>query len=279
MGESVPPFVLFTDLDGTLLDAGYRPGPASAALARLRGRGVPVVFCSSKTRAEQEPLRASLGVTEPFIVENGSAVLIPGPCDDLPAWHGYGLYLLGVGADRVRSVLGRLRDRVGLGYRGFGEMSVGAVARATGLDRAGAARARQRDFSETLVGLSIGERAVLEPALRAEGLQLASGGRFHTVTGAAADKGSALRWLMERLRRQHASRELGSVAVGDSENDLPMLAAADRAFVVAREGGAHVRLPGAEQLQGVGPAGFAELVDRLLGGGPAPAGPASRVRR
>ena len=83
MGHDAPPFVLFTDLDGTLLDERYRAGAAAPALARLRSVSVPVVFCSSKTRAEQEPLRRRHRVGGPFIVENGSAVLIPPPCPDL----------------------------------------------------------------------------------------------------------------------------------------------------------------------------------------------------
>jgi ribosomal protein L37E len=37
----------------------------------LRKRSIPVVFCSSKTRAEIEHLRKATEVTDPFIIENG----------------------------------------------------------------------------------------------------------------------------------------------------------------------------------------------------------------
>ena len=40
-----PSFVLFTDLDGTLLDARtYDPGPSVHALDRCRRLGIPVVM-------------------------------------------------------------------------------------------------------------------------------------------------------------------------------------------------------------------------------------------
>jgi predicted mannosyl-3-phosphoglycerate phosphatase (HAD superfamily) len=70
--------VIFTDIDGTLLELETYSYAASAdAVARLVQAGVPVVLCSSKTRAEQEPLRHALNIADPFIVENGSAIIAP----------------------------------------------------------------------------------------------------------------------------------------------------------------------------------------------------------
>lgn len=258
--------VLFTDLDGTLLGDDGLPGPAARALARLAAAGVPVVWCSSKTRLEQEALRRVLGADGPFIVENGSAVLVPGSPPDLPRRSGYGLGLLGVEAVQVRAELGRQRGRLGVSFRGFHELPTAELAAITGLDLEAAERARAREFSETLVGLSDADRSVLEPALAERGLRLACGGRFHTVTGVGADKGAALRWLMARLRRAPGGSGLRSLAVGDSENDLAMLRAADRAYLVARVDGGPVAPEGVERLGGVGPHGFAELVDLLLAG-------------
>ncbi len=263
-GAGAPRLVLFTDLDGTLLDASYRPGPAAEAVARLQAGGVWVVFCSSKTRAEQEPLRSQLGVPAPFIVENGSAVLVPAPCPDLPQAEGMGRHVLGEPVERVRAALREVRESLALRFRGFAEMSDEAVAAATGLDLAGARRARWREYSETVVGLGERDAARLQEGLRSAGLQLASGGRFHTVSGRGADKGRALSWLMDWTRRRYGSPDLGSVAVGDSDNDVPMLRAADRAFLVARSDGRWPRLDGAERLRAVGPEGFAALARRML---------------
>lgn len=259
--------VLFTDLDGTLLDAGYRPGPATEALARLNAAGVPVVFCSSKTRFEQAALRAELGVGGPFVVENGSAVYVPPPCPDLPTRGGLGVHVLGVRAARCRDAARTLRTRLGVRFRGFSEMTATEVSDVTGLDEPAAERARSREYSETLVGLTEADAALLAEALAVQGLRLLPGGRHHTVSGGGADKGAALRWLRARLRAASGDPGLEAVAVGDSQNDVGMLAAADRAFLVARPDGRWPDAPAATRLAGVGPKGFAELANRLLGPG------------
>jgi ribonucleotide monophosphatase NagD (HAD superfamily) len=50
----MPSPLVFTDLDGTLLDHDtYDWTPARDALDRLTRAGIPVVFTSSKTAAEQ----------------------------------------------------------------------------------------------------------------------------------------------------------------------------------------------------------------------------------
>lgn len=71
MGQTTR-LVIFTDLDGSLLDTEtYRFDAARATLEELTACQVPMVLCASKTRAEVEPLRQELGNTDPFIIENG----------------------------------------------------------------------------------------------------------------------------------------------------------------------------------------------------------------
>ena len=74
------PLLVFTDLDGTLLDhETYDHSPARPALSRLKAIGAGVVLASSKTAAEIAPLRSDLGLEDwPAIVENGGGVLAPG---------------------------------------------------------------------------------------------------------------------------------------------------------------------------------------------------------
>ena len=70
--------VIFTDLDGTLLDRQtYSWEQAASAINWVKERRIPLVFCSSKTRVEQEVIQAELNIAEPFIVENGSAIFFP----------------------------------------------------------------------------------------------------------------------------------------------------------------------------------------------------------
>ena len=70
--------IIFTDLDGTLLDdASKSHTPAVPAIRLVEERGIPLIFCSSKTRAEIEYYREKIGNRHPFIVENGGAIFIP----------------------------------------------------------------------------------------------------------------------------------------------------------------------------------------------------------
>jgi HAD superfamily hydrolase (TIGR01484 family) len=67
--------VLFTDIDGTLIDHHtYDAGFTHDAVHALIDKGVAVVFCSSKTFAEQHYLQQQLGIRQPMIVENGGGV-------------------------------------------------------------------------------------------------------------------------------------------------------------------------------------------------------------
>lgn len=55
------PLLVFSDLDGTLLDShSYDWQPAAPWLSRLREANVPVILCSSKTSAEMLYLQKTL---------------------------------------------------------------------------------------------------------------------------------------------------------------------------------------------------------------------------
>ncbi|RPH76966.1 MAG: hypothetical protein EHM80_13515, partial [Nitrospiraceae bacterium] len=81
----MPNLIVFTDLDGSLLDGTtYSYKAAIPALTALREQGIPLVMVSSKTRAEMEPIRQRLNLHDPFIVENGGAVFVPHGLFDFP---------------------------------------------------------------------------------------------------------------------------------------------------------------------------------------------------
>jgi HAD superfamily hydrolase (TIGR01484 family) len=70
--------IVFTDLDGTLLDhSTYSYSEAEKALRSLREKGIHLVLCSSKSRDEIKIYRDKLSNNEPFISENGGAIFIP----------------------------------------------------------------------------------------------------------------------------------------------------------------------------------------------------------
>lgn len=248
--------VLFTDLDGTLLDAEtYSPEGSRAALSRLQAVGIPVVFCSAKTHAEQEPIREALNVKQSYIVENGSAVIFP---DDYR-------HVLGLPVAEIHEALAAIKQESGLEFHGFQELTVEEVAELTGLSPEAAALARTRDYSETVVTQFNPETLEKFQALCADrGLKCPSGGKFYTVTGANADKGRAVTWLSDHVREENP--DLVTIGIGDSPNDAPMLAAVDQAYLVQRPEGIwrEVDVPGLIHLPAIGPAGFTEMVNQIL---------------
>jgi len=70
--------VLFTDLDGTLLEPDGRLGPRTAAtVARLRALGVPIVPMTSKTESELRAWLQVLGAGGVGVFENGAGFVTP----------------------------------------------------------------------------------------------------------------------------------------------------------------------------------------------------------
>ena len=84
--EIPAPFhVVFTDLDGSLLDHDtYRWAEACGGPLPLSSKGVPVVMVSSKTAAEMTVLAKEMALSAPFVSENGGGIFIPEGAFDRP---------------------------------------------------------------------------------------------------------------------------------------------------------------------------------------------------
>lgn len=213
-----PALIVFTDLDGTLLDHdSYSPAAAEPALARLRAAGVPVVLASSKTAAEIAPLRAELGFDHvPAIVENGAGLLEPG--SEAPPGGQYA---------ELRDMLDALPADLRAGFRGFGDWGPQGIAQRAGLPLEQAARAAQRQFSEPglWTGSAADKKRFVE-ALAARGITAREGGRFLTLSFGGTKAGR-----MEDILTRYGHPF--SVALGDAPNDVEMLERADLGIVVA----------------------------------------------
>ena len=212
--------LVFTDLDGTLLDGEtYSWEAARPALSRLEHLGVPWMFVTSKTRAEVEVLRREMGNLHPFIVENGGAAILPG--EGVLEWGArYG--------DLVES-LRRAAERSGCRVRGFHEMPLEEVAERCELPPRQAALARQREYDEPFVVLDGGRAAALEQAIAAEGLRCTRGGRFWHILG-DSDKAVAVRAVADFYARAYGS--VTTIGLGDSMNDVGFLNVVDRAVLI-----------------------------------------------
>ncbi|QFU02657.1 Putative mannosyl-3-phosphoglycerate phosphatase [Halomonas sp. THAF5a] len=260
------PRLVFTDLDGSLLDHhSYDWAPARPWLDRLKAEGVPVIPVTSKTRSELLPLRRELGLEDaPFIAENGALAGLPlawchARLDRGPGADGVAIRTLGVDIGFIRQRLAVWRERLGLDFTTMSEMPLEELVAYTGLAEPEARLARLREGSEPLVWEEGDERlATLRAGLEGDGLRLVRGGRFWHVTG-DCDKGRAVAWLTERFAALRGRRPR-TLALGDGPNDIAMLEVVDQAVVIR---GCHDLAVSPDQAslyrsRAAGPTGWAE---------------------
>jgi mannosyl-3-phosphoglycerate phosphatase len=264
----MPHYVVFTDLDGSLLDARTSSWDAAApALQALRARGIPLILVSSKSRAEIEPLRRRLQHRDPFIVENGAAVFVPHglftfPLQRVRRKSSYDVIELGMPYHMLRDVLKQIEDAVETPLHGFGDLSLDEIMEVTGLSRADAALASIREYDEPFL-LEAPQPLVAEVCRQivSRGLRWSKADRLFHLTG-DNDKGEAADMLMQCYRRV-----VKSVGIGESINDVPLLAAVDHPILAQKPDGSFdtgVLLPRLVRTRGVGPAGWNDAVLKLL---------------
>lgn len=263
----MPKKIIISDLDGTLLDSrDYSFAAALPALARLRAQGVPLILCSSKTRAEIELYRQRLDNHHPFITENGGGIFIPKgyfshPFDAEESGP-YRLIRLGTPYAEIRDRFVELRRQLGSQVRGFAEMSVAEIAALTGLSNAEADLARQRDFDEVFVFAGLPDQGFLR-AIEAAGLRWTQGQFFHLMGD--HDKGRAVQLLLSLYRREYGA--VTSIGLGDGLNDLPLLAAVDRPVLIQHGDGSfetRIEIPGLLKSRYPGPRGWNDSLLSLL---------------
>ena len=266
-------FLVFTDLDGSLLDHhSYSYQDALPQLRALEAQKIPVIPVSSKTRVEIEQLRAELGNEHPFIVENGAAVFIPvGYFDSQPPGSvtraGYWVCEMSAPRDKWLQLLQHLAADFAGEFESFHGAGVEGIMRMTNLSREGAELANTREYSEPVKWF--GDQQGLEiflQRLREAGAGILQGGRFLSVCG-DCDKGRALRWLRDVYVSARPKSVCHSLAIGDSRNDCAMLEAAESALVIRST--VHDLPPlkrsrGVIYSEGYGPAGWAQGVASWL---------------
>lgn len=249
-GSNPPFYLVFTDLDGTLLDHDtYRWDAAIPALEQCKTNGTPVILVSSKTRVEIDILRRRLSLSEPFISENGGGIFFPkerftdpppgavsaedpaanagssrvsGPARETGLWE----ISLGVPYVRLIRALEDIRRELRWDIKGFSDMGLEEISRLTGLDKREAQWAAMREYDEPFIiqGEGPADLTPLHRAAEKRGLTVTSGGRFHHLQG-KNDKARGMELITALYRACYKS--VLAIALGDSPNDFGMLERAD----------------------------------------------------
>ena len=248
--------MVFTDLDGTLLDHdSYSFEAAELALAALEQRNIDVVPVTSKTMVELSPIMTALGLSGAAIAENGAVIKYANGAFDRASTRAVLVAALDALPNNLRRIM-----------RCFCDMSASEIAKETGLDEARAALAAQREATEPFLwGGNATELAVLGDVLAASGFRLTRGGRFYHIIP-LRNKADAIAVLLAKKTPRPQTW-----ALGDGPNDIAMLLAADRgALIFNPHSDAKNLLPVDHRLylsDRTGPAGWSDAIAAFLDDG------------
>ncbi len=267
-------FIVFTDLDGTLLDSNnYSYEPAIPGIKRLKDEKIPLIPVTSKTLSEVQVLLYVLKLRSPIVVENGALIAFPKgyfakyeeAAIDLESDGDMNILRFGLQYSNIRDILMRIRAAHSFDFLGFGDMSTAQISQASGLSLNKASQAKVRTGSEPIIW-NDSEHALelFQNELKLNALKLTSGGRFRTVVG-DNDKGQAVQQLTQLYQKKYGNN-LATIGLGDSLNDESMFSVVNTPVVVRQADGSVADF--GEQhfylTKGIGPVGWNEFIQLFL---------------
>jgi mannosyl-3-phosphoglycerate phosphatase len=265
------PIVVFSSL-GRALDEEFSPGSSRRtrdALNLLAREQIPLIFCSSQTRAELEQVNQTFGFTHPVIPESGGAVCIPARYfgTEVPQARmlaGYQTVEFGKPYTEVVTALQHAADWVHIDVLGFHDMSVEEVAAECGVTLLEARLAKLREYTEVfrLRGAHASAYERLVRACRALSLHCRRHGD-HLHVAFHADAADAVDALCTLYRE--AVPSVLTLGVGDSLTDVSFLRRMDIPLIVDRDDADMrwqllAKVPRARLAGGAGVAGWADAI-------------------
>jgi len=213
--------VIFTDLDGTLLDDNYSFNDALEALSLIKSKEIPLVLCSSKSKLEMEYWQDQLGINDPLIVENGGAVFLNGE------FGSNEVIKLGTSIKELKDMLIKISKECDSKIKLFSEMSLQKIIDHTGLPIDQARMAKVKNYTEAFI-VERGSVEKIKDMIEKKGYNYTRAKRFHYIMK-GNDKGKAVKILIDKFK---SKCDIVSVGLGDNENDKPMLKVVDNAFML-----------------------------------------------
>jgi len=219
--------IIFTDLDGTLLDNSYSWEKASKAINLIKKKKIPLVFCTSKTQAETIYWQKKLKIKDPFIVENGGAIIIP---------KGYfgnkkkRIIKLGDTNKKLKIKLKNIEKETKSEITCLTDMSISDLINYSGLSRNQALMAKKRKYISTFI-VQKGSIKKIKALIKKNKLNYTKGSLFHHIMK-GNDKGKAVKILIKEYEKKYG--KVISIGLGDNLNDKPMLKVVDKAFMLKK---------------------------------------------
>jgi mannosyl-3-phosphoglycerate synthase len=205
-------------------------------------------------------------LTDPFIVENGGAIVIEKEYFDLsqimkdyPVKERDGNYIIELGkpATKIREILNDIRKNFNISFKGVADISIHELSNIAKLSTESAKEMAHREYGETILQIEKKDLDRLTRIARERNLSLIHGGRFFDVT-MGNDKGKAVEILVDLFKKKY-DYNVTFFGVGDSENDASMLELMDHPLLVQKYDGSwsNIRVNRIIKVPGIGPKGWA----------------------
>jgi mannosyl-3-phosphoglycerate phosphatase len=221
--------LIFTDLDGTLLDEDYSYEDAREALSLIKKMSIPLIIVSSKSYFETSYWKEKLEIVNIHVYEAGFGISLKRglPVANLIVEEAHLVnylvveekseILLEFDREEIERKVEPLFDSLGMRPRYIADMTIEEIVDITGLtpDEAKLAK-RRRGPSPFLIEPRI-EKMVKD--FEKKGLFLSKGKYFMLL--APYNKGTAVRIIERAYRRVYG--EIRTVGLGDSQADLYFL--------------------------------------------------------
>ncbi len=231
--------IVFTDLDGALLDEKYSYDTVKETIQKLQKKNIPIIICTSKTRGEIEIYTEELGINHPFISENGGAIFIPKDYFGFDFRFDrkderYKIIELGTPAKSLIDVIEKIKKFYNI--KCFHDMTPEELSRETSLPLERAEKAQKREYDVAFKIIDLGAEESIKNVIKEARFQFVRGARYWHLLG-NNDKGKAVSILCDLLRKKYG--DIKTIAIGASPNDFPMLDAVDRPYLVKIQKNVH----------------------------------------
>ena len=263
--------VIFTDIDGTLLDSRFPNMDKMKELVGMTSQnGIHLIFCSSITELEQNRIKSEVHLHEPYIVENGGATIIPinyfKKTKITNSKISQNNYVIETGgpATKIRSLLKKIKYKYDIDFKGVSDLTLSELSKITKLSQEYASRMMDRKYSETIVQINKMKFTDFAKIIEQEGLNIIPGNQYFDIT-LGNDKGTAVKILIDAFRKEFTNNVI-FFGIGDSKNDESMLSLVDFPMLVQKSDGSweDLKFDKLNMINGVGPKGWEIALELIL---------------